>query len=343
MERRTVPLDYPLLTACRGELMGLALLWIMLFHAFYLPVPNLLSSFKNLGYLGVDIFLFLSALGLALSLSRNGDKQGLGRYFRRRFVRILPTYWLVVGLYGVYLRLCGQISIKTILWTLSTLFYWVKGPNYFNWYVPALLAFYLAAPLLVFLLRRCPWREVLVAVLSLGSVWLYFAAERSGNGHLVDFIFRIPVFLMGLHIGLRLREGRSLTLPRLLCWASGLLWIPLLQAFARERYLYLPPCFLFALVCVLLCLAVAWPLNRLKEENLLRRLLRTLGESSLEIYLLNVIFVLEGGAFAAASPSPWLFYAVTIPLNLLLGVGLHRLLKAPLDWLDRRLSTQKAT
>lgn len=337
MKLRPTSLDYPLLTSCRGELMGLALLWIMFFHAFFLPVGPLLSGFKNRGYLGVDVFLLLSALGIALSLSKG--KPDLGRYFRRRFVRILPTYWLVVGLYGAFLRFTGQISFQTILWTLSTLFFWVNGPNYFNWYVPALMAFYALAPLLLFLLRRCPWREAMIAALSLLSVWLSFEADWAGRGDLTDFIFRIPVFLIGLYLGLRLHENRSLTLPGLLCWASGLLLIPILLPWEQKRYLYISPCFHFALICVILCLSLSWLLERLNRENLLRRLLRLLGESSLEIYLLNVIFVREGNA--AAASSPWLFYAVSIPANLLLGIGLHQLLKKPLDRLARLLSPKE--
>ena len=62
---------YGLLSQYRGELMGLAMLWVMLFHAYELRFGVfLLDSFKALGFAGVDIFLLLSGMGLYVSLSR---------------------------------------------------------------------------------------------------------------------------------------------------------------------------------------------------------------------------------------------------------------------------------
>lgn len=62
---------YGLLSQYRGELMGLAMLWVMLFHAYELRFGVfLLDSFKALGFAGVDIFLLLSGMGLYVSLSQ---------------------------------------------------------------------------------------------------------------------------------------------------------------------------------------------------------------------------------------------------------------------------------
>lgn len=50
----------------RDAFMGIAILWIMLHHSnFYLPNP--LFGIKRLGYSGVDIFMFVSGLGCAVS------------------------------------------------------------------------------------------------------------------------------------------------------------------------------------------------------------------------------------------------------------------------------------
>lgn len=48
-----------------------------------------------------------------------------------------------------------------MLWNLSTLYYWFYIPNTFNWYAPALPAFYLLTPLLFRALERCRYREVI--------------------------------------------------------------------------------------------------------------------------------------------------------------------------------------
>ncbi len=62
---------YGLLSQYRGELMGLAMLWIMLFHAYELRFGVLLlDGLKAAGFAGVDIFLLLSGTGLYVSLSK---------------------------------------------------------------------------------------------------------------------------------------------------------------------------------------------------------------------------------------------------------------------------------
>ena len=46
----------------RTSLMGLSMIWVMLFH---LPISlSFFNPIKSIGYLGVDIFLFLSSYGL---------------------------------------------------------------------------------------------------------------------------------------------------------------------------------------------------------------------------------------------------------------------------------------
>lgn len=56
----------------RTQLMGLATLMIIICHtsASHVLMPHWLSKLMDLGNYGVDIFLFLSGLGLFYSLSK---------------------------------------------------------------------------------------------------------------------------------------------------------------------------------------------------------------------------------------------------------------------------------
>ncbi len=330
-------LGYDVLSRCRSELMGLAMLWVLLFHAFYMtPQAKWLQSFKELGYLGVDVFILLSAMGLAMSLSRK--KQRYGDYLKRRLVRVLPLYWLTVGLYGLVLRLAGQTSLRTVLWSLSTLFYWFHKPSIFNWYIPGLLAFYLLAPPAVALLKRCRYKLPVVVAVSLLCYPLFHFLQMRGVTHLNDVILRIPVFLLGLLLGLYIAQERRLTWRSLCFWAALPLLVPPLKGMIH--YYYLPPCFSFAMSCVILCLGLGWLLALLPEKGP-RRLLRLLGECSLEIYLLNVVFVLEYprlSAFIPLGTNHRIYYAVTVATNLLLGVALHYALKGPMAWLTGKVT-----
>ncbi len=332
--------SYTLLSRHRGELMGLALLVILIFHAFKLSLPvAAVKAIKTYGYLGVDVFIFLSAMGLSMSLSRK--KQSLKEFYCRRFVRILPAYWLVTGGFGLALLAAGRTDFKEIFWTMSTLFYWLDKPNYFNWYIPELIAFYLLAPLCHMLLRRSKYRMFKVAVIF----GVAFALSKTVGPLVTDlnsFIFRIPVFFIGIVAGLYISEGRVLTATELSLWGVVALLPPVIGEILSKADIYFHPCNTFAFICMFICLLAARLLAFLPERGV-RGFLRLLGSCSLEIYLLNVVFVLSYDFLAPAlngDPQHISYYAITISLNILLGIGFHQLLKAPQNWLLRLLCSE---
>lgn len=338
MEKGRRALDYAVLSRCRSELMGLAMLWVLLFHAFSMqPRAMWLRAIKGAGFLGVDIFIFLSAMGLAMSLSRK--QQSYGTYLKRRLVRVLPLYWLVVGVYGLALRLAGLTSLKTVVWSLSTLFYWFHKPNIFNWYIPGLLAFYLLAPPATALLRRCGrWKVAVTVALGFGCYPLLHFLNARGVTHIDDVLFRIPVFLLGLLMGLFIAQGRRLTGWELCAWVALSCLTPAFRGMIH-RY-YLPTCMAFALKCVPACLALGWLLELLPKGGL-RRLLRLIGMCSLEIYLLNVVMVLEYprlSAFVPLGVNHSIYYAITICANILLGMALHYVAQKPMAWLTAKVT-----
>lgn len=321
---------YQLLSRYRAELMGCAMLWVMLFHAyeFHFGVPAL-DAVKELGFGGVDIFILLSGLGLYGSLiRREGEK--LSAYFTRRCVRILPAYWLVVGLYSLWLRAQGRISLRVAAWSLSTLHYWFHIPGSFNWYVPAMLAFYLLAPFWVRLLRRTGrpgWMTLLAFPVSYG---LYRLSIPLGLNYMEDFLYRIPTFAMGLLAGAYVLSGQKLTARHIAAWACGALCGVVVGVLRLRGVLYINTCYMISACIMPICLLLARAMDLLKW-GWLRRLLRLLGTCSLEIYLLNVVVTRE---FAALSPRldrdahHIFYYCAVYTLNILLAVLLHQGIEA---------------
>ena len=319
-------LSYRLLSRHRSALMGLALLWVMVFHAYayHFRVP-LLVRFREYGYLGVDIFLFLSGLGLCVSLLRRPSPSA---FWRARCARIFPAYWLVVGGYSLWLVYQGQIPFSTLLWSLSGLHYWFQIPGSFNWYVSALLAFYLLSPFWVRALRSCPRPGLLTLLAFPVGYGLYRLSIPLELLYIRDFLFRIPAFAAGTLCGYYLYEERAFSRRHCFSWAGLALGGGLLWAGVASRQFYIAPCFIFSLFVCPLCLLLAWLLER---TGLRLRLLKLLGECSLEIYLLNVVATRQTEGLmlrTGLSGHPLRFYFAAYSANLLLGILLHQALEA---------------
>ena len=75
------------ITKYRSHLMGIAMLYIILFHTRSMKVKytnSFLALFVYAGYLGVDIFVFLSGIGMVYSLAKgvSNIKVDSGYYYR---------------------------------------------------------------------------------------------------------------------------------------------------------------------------------------------------------------------------------------------------------------------
>ncbi len=213
---------------------------------------------------------------------------------------------------------------------MSALHYWFHIPNAFNWYVPALLAFYLLSPLWARALRRCPCPLALTLAVLPVSYGLYRLSIPLGLNYMEDFLYRLPTFALGCFAGRCLVEGRPLTCRHAAVWAllaaCGAVTLALLWA----GVLYINLCYVIISILMPLCLLLSWLLDRLRWSGL-NRFLRLLGENSLEIYLLNVVFTREFDALAPLldhGPRHLFYYLTGWTLNILLAAALHRAINA---------------
>ena len=63
-------MNYSALSKYRGELMGLAILFVVMSHV-WMPPANFFFPLRRLGNVGVDMFLFVSGMGLWFSWTRS--------------------------------------------------------------------------------------------------------------------------------------------------------------------------------------------------------------------------------------------------------------------------------
>jgi peptidoglycan/LPS O-acetylase OafA/YrhL len=86
------------------HLRALAISFVFLFHYFILSggQPEWLPSFAKFGWTGVDLFFVLSGFLISSQLFaqiKQGQVISFKLFFLKRFFRIIPAFWVTVGLY----------------------------------------------------------------------------------------------------------------------------------------------------------------------------------------------------------------------------------------------------
>lgn len=337
-------MGYRLLSKYRGELMGAAMLWVMLFHAADLDMcSGALELIRAAGFGGVDIFIALSAMGMVMSLERR--EQTYGEFLARRMRRILPAYFAVMLPYTAFVILYRGAPWAALLWNSTLLYYWVDCEGAFNWYVAGIMCLYAITPPCRRFLKRCRHRECAVILGVVLGVLLCQLLLREGYWHYLDLFYRLPVFFLGLLMGFYAREEKTLGRREAALWTllllAGVCYGVLVLRSQREGGgLYTPLCHVFLLTTIPLCLTACVLFEKL-PLGVLRRALRFVGGRSLEIYLLNVSVFSELALWERILPfdtANRLSYLVLFALNILLGALLHCVLAAALTGKNKMLS-----
>jgi peptidoglycan/LPS O-acetylase OafA/YrhL len=142
------------------ELKGLAILAVIFSHLGYFLAADhrFLFPLSIAAGVGVNLFLFLSGLGLTVGLLKR--KMTVGQFYKRRLLKIFIPFWLVIGTFYffdfLFLKITYPIPfiIKSFfgIFTTADLFHDPDSPL---WYITLILFYYLVFPL-VFSKRR-PW------------------------------------------------------------------------------------------------------------------------------------------------------------------------------------------
>ena len=278
MKRQT---DLNVISRERSGLFGLAILWIMLFHSsLRLDWPPL-HLIKATGYCGVDVFLFLSGIGLYYSMENDPS---LPRFYKKRALRVLLPYAVVAVLYEGGRCLLGTISPADFLANITFVSYWRDGVQTY-WFIAAVVVLYAVYPLLYRGIKaEKRWAQLLILALSFGLAWLLYQ-DQPAFYRISGFVFRIPVFLIGCFAAPAVKRGRELPLvPTVLaCTGTALLmwylWIDCDPWFFR-MYLFLP------LSISLTCFG-SIVLSFLRKDGVIQRFLLFIGGMTLELYLVH--------------------------------------------------------
>lgn len=299
----------------RGELMGLAMLMIMLFHV-PLSSHNPFFGLHRMGNIGVDIFFFLSGVGLWFSWTKNPNYK---HFFKRRYLRVYPAWLLMASLYYIprfkggdtmaWVDLFGDITINWGFWLHDELTFW---------YIPAAMMLYLFAPAYMNLIKRDTtyrWLPVVMVVWCVAVQWV--APIHNAVGHLEIFWSRVPIFFIGLGMGERVQQKHSAPLSSVWLLLAVVL-IGMGTSIYMEQNLHGKfPLFIERMVYIPVTVCGIWLLGTTLRHigRGARRALTFIGSISLEIYLIHAHFVLR---HLPADWSYWITFlaclACTLPL-----------------------------
>ena len=191
--------------ALKQGLMGFAALWIFVFHVWQpmlgaVPVLGRLESIiKYVGFAGVDIFFFLSGGGLVFSI----QKGSVWRFYKRRMERILIPFLIMAVCYALY----QHWSVGLFFARISGVYFYTKNMYGFLWYVPAILTLYLLFPAYYALFSRSKRKSLFLIIVL--TVWfaLSILLKNTLREDLYGFTNRIPIFLIGVYCGQKMKDG----------------------------------------------------------------------------------------------------------------------------------------
>lgn len=229
----------------------------------------------------MDLFFLLSGLGCVFSYSNSINFQ---QFYKKRFLRILPTYILIIIVYGIFcICIVQNIDVYDYVKKYNLISFWQTG-NLSEWFIAAICALYIMFPILYILLKSSKFFLSIIWFIVALSI-MFSASSYNEVLEVINeiFICRIPAFLVGMLIGKKIKEGEEgdekKIPPFFYLIFISIIWI--INYFMKvknwmviSRLLFLPWwIFLFPYICKIF--------NDKKSKLLL------LGTITLEIYLIH--------------------------------------------------------
>ena len=269
--------NYSDISTYRSELMGWAIIWIMMLHFTFNQIKPL-GFIAQYGFAGVEIFLFVSGFGLYFSLDNDNSTIC---FYKKRLIRIFPTYYLIGFFASLFIF---HDNIPTYLFRYTTIGFWTRSP-YWEWYIPSLVILYIMSPFIKAMIEK--HINILLSLIIpgiLGIAFLFIDRESIIDREHFFFLYRIPSFIFGMLCAYWMKKKNS----NILFLSILLFSIPffiLLYPYHHQVYnykyfslIFLLPSFIISFLLISKCIK---PINPI---------ISTIGNASLEIYLIQGLF-----------------------------------------------------
>ena len=276
---------YSLISKHRTSIMGAASLWIIIFHTWKhvfsdIRIIRFIENFVvRIGFSGVDIFFFLSGIGLVYSI-RN---KSLGEFYYRRLKRIIFPFVFV----GVLHIIFNGWTVGKFVKAVSCYSFFFENIYTFLWFIPAIITLYMVFPFYNRLLQKSKNPVVFTCIVL--EIWLIFSLVRQRTMHenTYGFTNRIPIFLLGVLLATISNETKLYFNLESVCWIMVTFILAMYMAYITnymDVYMIVPTSNAFLpniLITVSLCPILAYIFEKSK---LLRKFFGFFGMFTLEFY-----------------------------------------------------------
>lgn len=215
-------------------LRGAAIVGTVFHHSFFeqfaygtgkISTPWLVELMASSGWLGVNLFFFLSGFVLYLPYCagkrRFVSRADVKEFYRRRFLRLAPLYtfvWIVSLVFATNIQLNETGFYKTALLYLTCAYPFYPGMffppgNWVMWSLGAEIWFSVLFPLAVVIIHRLGWgRGIALALLGalavrIGGQLIYGVASTPLNMISDSVLGRLDEFVLGMFAAYLYKNG----------------------------------------------------------------------------------------------------------------------------------------
>jgi len=291
---------YNIISEYRQEIFGIAIISIIIFHytedAYWLEGASQLTYifcrcwYHLLSSVGVDVFAFLSGMGVYHSMCANSNVK---TFYYKRLKRVLVPYFIVGGVFwfirDLFLEKTGWLHL---LYDLSLLSFWKEG-NKALWYIAFIVAAYILFPGAYFLAEKnTKYRNLIIIVIMITTciftcIYGYFYPESLANIEIA--IGRFLAFELGFLLGKSIRDNDEIKKFHIVTYIFCIFVCVLAKMICTDATFKIVITrwrnAFYGLILILISCIV---LEKIRNQSILKRVLRWFGRYTLELYLLHV-------------------------------------------------------
>lgn len=280
-------LELSYISKYRMEIMGYAILGVMLAHIKGIcGFPDTIAN-KLLGVFCFSVFtggfVFLTGLGLCLSLHKDGN---LKRFYTKRIKRLLIPYWIISTPYFFCTDLYLNSDVVAFVEHVTTISFWLQGNYSGMWYIAMTVVIYLIYPFMHKFMYGGKVQTVYAVVILLG---LYMIVNKALFTYAPTFyhnteiaITKFPLLILG-----------SLTMSYTTNCRKGLIIKPIIGLGISCLILFAEPAntiwLTFNVISIIVLGYLYEVCNKHGCVSWINGLFRWLGKYTLELYILHLL------------------------------------------------------